>query len=232
LIYHYVLKPIFWVLLHGLFKVTSAGQRNVPEGPVIVAANHLSLTDSLFIPLVHPRRFYFLAKATYFESIWTGWLLKIARQIPLGRGEDVTGSLEDVLNALDEGELVAIYPEGTRSPDGRLYRGHTGVAQLVLRSGAPVVPVGIVGSRKVLPRGGRFPNLWSRVHVHVVFGEALRFEYLGRDSKPERDRLRDVTDEIMAVIRQLSGQTYVDAYASAPPGLGAVSAELPKKRAG
>ena len=141
MIYRWVLKPAFWLLLHSLFRLSARGVENVPRGPVIVAASHLSLLDSLFIPVLHARRFDFLAKVDYFESWKTAWLLKAAGQIPLGRGEDAAASLHAALEVLRAGGLVAIYPEGTRSPDGRLYKARTGVAKLALMSGAPVVPV-------------------------------------------------------------------------------------------
>ncbi len=209
---YWVLKPIFWVLLHSFFSLRRRGVENTPPGAAIVAANHLSLIDSLFIPLLHPRRLRFLAKQRYFDSWKTGWLLRISGQIPLGAGDGTREALQEALRVLRAGGIVAIYPEGTRSPDGRLYRGRTGVARLALLSGAPVVPCAIRGSDRALRRGARFPDLRSRVRVEVEFGPPLRFEQVAGEHELTRERLREVTDEIMKAIAELSGQEYVDRY--------------------
>jgi 1-acyl-sn-glycerol-3-phosphate acyltransferase len=190
------------------------GLEHVPtEGPVILASNHLSFIDSLFIPLGLHRPVIYLGKAEYFDKARTAWFFRAANVIPIRRenGTQAEAALEAGLEVLAEGGMLGIYPEGTRSPDGRLYRGRTGVARLALAAGVPVVPVCVFGTREVMPPGQRSPNLHGR--VRVVFGRPLTFErYEGRD----RDRfiLRAVTDEIMYEIMSLSGQEYVDEYAS------------------
>ncbi|MDQ4149566.1 MAG: 1-acyl-sn-glycerol-3-phosphate acyltransferase [Actinomycetota bacterium] len=203
------LSPMLW----RLYRVKCEGLENFPvEGGVIVAANHVSFMDSFFIPLVLPRRVVYLAKAEYFESWKTAWFVKALGMIPVKRGvrSQAEAALRSGVEVLEAGGVLGLYPEGTRSPDGRLYRGRTGVARLALRSGAPVVPVGLVGSRKVMPKGARLPKLWGDVTVKI--GTPMTFEkYKGQED--DRQVLRTITDEIMARILALSGQKYVDQYA-------------------
>ena len=208
-----ILKPLF----RATYKVHVEGLENVPKkGPAIIAANHLSFLDSFFIPLVIKRRkMTYLAKADYFKSWKTSWFFKSVGQISCERegGEKSQQSLQIALEVLQGGKLLGIYPEGTRSPDGLLHRGRTGVARLALAAGVPVIPCGTSGIDKVMPKEAKFPRLRGRLPVSVKFGKALDFSrYAGQ----ERDRfvLRSVTDEIMYEIMQLSGQEYVDEYAS------------------
>jgi 1-acyl-sn-glycerol-3-phosphate acyltransferase len=208
-----ILKPLF----RGIYRIRVEGIENVPKkGGVIIAANHLSFLDSFFIPLVIKwRKMTYLAKADYFKSWKTSWFFKSVGQISCERegGEKSQQSLQIALEVLEGGNLLGIYPEGTRSPDGKLHRGRTGVARLALAAGVPVVPCGTIGIDEVMPKSAKFPRLTGRVPVTVKFGKPLD---LSRYQGQERDRyvLRSITDEIMYEIMQLSGQEYVDEYAS------------------
>jgi 1-acyl-sn-glycerol-3-phosphate acyltransferase len=218
------LKMMYWVFkgilkppLLALYKIRAEGLENVPKkGPAIIAANHVSFLDSFFIPLaVKRRKMTYLAKADYFKSWKTAWFFKSAGQISCERegGSKSSQSLSIALDVLKEGNLLGIYPEGTRSPDGKLYRGRTGVARLALAAGVPVIPTGLIGTELVMPKEAKLPKLRGNIQVKVKFGKPLDFSrFAGR----ERDRfaLRSVTDEIMYEIMQLSGQQYVDEYAS------------------
>jgi 1-acyl-sn-glycerol-3-phosphate acyltransferase len=180
---------------------------------VILAANHVSFMDSLFVPLLVKRRVVYLGKADYFDSPKTRWFFKFANVIPVRREGGMAGeaAIRAGVQALKDGQVVGIYPEGTRSPDGRLYRGKTGVARMALEARCPVIPVAILGSRDVQPPERKMPRLRGR--VEVMYGKPLSFE---RFYGQERDRfvLRSVTDEIMYEIMMLTGQEYVDEYAS------------------
>jgi 1-acyl-sn-glycerol-3-phosphate acyltransferase len=210
---YWVLKAVLSPLLYGLWRVRTSGRRHIPaRGPVILAPNHVSFCDSLFLPLVVRRRVTFVAKAEYFDSWRTRWFFRAAGQIPMRReggsaSERALAAARDVLRA---GGIVGIYPEGTRSPDGRLHRGHTGVARLALGCGVPVVPVGIVGTPEVQPRGSLVLRPFKRVEVR--FGPPLDVtRFAGRADDPLA--LRALTDELMFEIQRLSGQQYVDRYA-------------------
>ena len=205
-------------VLRLVFRPTVEGMENVPaEGPAILASNHLSYADWLFMPLTLNRKVTFVAKAEYFTTPGIkGWLQKTffsgAGQVPIDRsGRDAAaGALLSAKRVLDEGGLFGIYPEGTRSHDGKLYRGKTGVARLALESGVPVIPVAVVGTDVVAPPGKKFGR-WTRPHVR--FGKPLDFSrYAGMEN--DRFILRSITDEIMYEIMKLSGQEYVDMYAS------------------
>jgi 1-acyl-sn-glycerol-3-phosphate acyltransferase len=204
-------------LLRLLYRPDVRGLEHVPDsGPAILAANHLSFVDSIFLPLVLKRRITFVAKAEYFTGRGLkGRLMRTffvgTGTIPVDRsgGQAAQAALETQLRVLRDGGLAGIYPEGTRSPDGRMYRGKTGVARLVLRSGAPVIPVGMVNLDEVQPPGRRIPRVMP---VRIRLGAPLRFDrYAGRLG----DRLveRTITDEIMYEIRELTGREYVDVYA-------------------
>lgn len=214
---YWLIKAIVKPIMLGLYRIRVEGLENVPKkGPAIIAANHLSFLDSFFIPLVIKRRkMTYLAKADYFKSWKTSWFFKSVGQISCERegGSKSQQSLEIALDVLKDGHLLGIYPEGTRSPDGYLYRGRTGVARLALASGAPVIPCGLVGTEEVMPKNEKLPRLWGRVKVTVKFGKPLDF---ARFAGQEQDRfaLRSVTDEIVYEIMQLSGQQYRDEYAS------------------
>ncbi|GAA0342473.1 1-acyl-sn-glycerol-3-phosphate acyltransferase [Actinoallomurus spadix] len=205
LLKHVLLGP----LLRIVFRPKATG--TVPDGAAILASNHLSFCDSLFLPLMAPRKVVFIGKEEYFIGAGLKGRLIAAffrgvGTIPVDRrgGSDAADALDTALRVLGQGRLFGIYPEGTRSPDGRLYRGKTGVARLALASGAPVVPCALIGTDRVQPMGHRMPKRIARVEVR--FGEPLRF---AEDADP-----RAVTDEIIAAIQKLSGQEYVDVYAA------------------
>ncbi len=204
--------------LRIVFRPQSEGLEHVPEdGPAILASNHLSYADWLFMPLTLTRRVSFVAKAEYFNSPGIkGWFQKTffsgAGQIPIDRSgaNAAEGALMSAKEVLGKGELFGIYPEGTRSHDGRLYRGKTGVARLALETGVPVIPVAVVGTDVVAPPGKKFGKF---TRPQVRFGKPLDFSrYEGLEN--DRYILRSVTDEIMYEIMRLSGQEYVDMYAS------------------
>ncbi len=213
---HLVLKPLTRLIYRPIIE----GADNVPdEGPVILASNHLSFIDSIVIPLVAPRRVAYLAKAEYFTgrgpvSRLRNALFTTLGAIPVDRvtARSAQASLDAALTVLNAGETFAIYPEGTRSRDGRLYRGHTGVAWLALTAHAPVVPVGLIGTDRIMPVGSRFP----RVHrVTVRFGTPLDFDELGATERPATAR-RIATDAVMDAVAELSGQPRVASYNTLP----------------
>jgi 1-acyl-sn-glycerol-3-phosphate acyltransferase len=212
-------KAVLGPLLRLSFKVRVEGLENVPEqGPVILAANHQAFCDSLFLPLVLRRRVTFVAKAEYFANPRTAWFFRAVGQIPMDRGggSGSERSLGDAVALLRRGGVLGIYPEGTRSPDERLYRGRTGVARLALAARCPVVPVGILGTREVQPVGSKMLRPFKPVLVR--FGAPV--DATGRYGDRLDDPLvyRQLTDEIMYEIRRLTGQRYVDRYASRPRG--------------
>ncbi len=210
---YWVLKAILTPLLRCLFKVKPEGKENVPaQGAAILASNHLSFSDSIFLPLVLRRRITFVAKAEYFDDPKTAWFFRAVGQIPIRRGGGSASqrALDSAMEVLDRGGLFGIYPEGTRSPDGRLYKGHTGVARLALQSGAPVIAVAMVGTREAQPIGQVKPNFFSPIGIR--FSKPMYFDkYNDRADDPRV--LRQITDEIMFELRALSGQEYVDRYA-------------------
>ncbi|GLY54958.1 lysophospholipid acyltransferase family protein [Lentzea sp. NBRC 102530] len=215
-----VMKHVVARTARLVYRPVVDGLENIPtDGPVILAANHLSFIDSVVIPMVVPRRVSFLAKAEYFtgtgvKGSLSRWFFSSLGHVPVhrGKGRDARAALDTAAEILGRGDAFAIYPEGTRSLDGMLHRGRTGVARMALESGAPVIPVGIIGTDKVQPVGSRFPKI---VPVTVRFGEPLDFSrYDGmQESLPV---LRSVTDEIIYRILDLSGQEYVDAYQKTP----------------
>ena len=217
---HAVIAP----LSKAVWRPTVEGTGNVPShGPVIVASNHLSFADSMVIPIVAPRQVVFLAKEDYFTG--TGikgaairaWFQGLG-MIPVDRDDTraALASLDIALDVLGKGQAFGIYPEGTRSRDGRIYRGRTGVAHLALTSGAPVVPVGVIGTQHIQPVGSRLPR---RADVTVRFGQPLRFQDRF-DGVPSGRARRVVTDEIMNAIQRLSGQPFAGVYNERPPTLG------------
>ena len=214
---YWLIKAIVKPMMLALYRIKVEGLENVPKnGAGIIAANHVSFLDSFFIPLaVRRRKMTYLAKADYFKSWKTSWFFKSVGQISCERegGTKSQQSLEIALDVLKQGKLLGIYPEGTRSPDGYLYRGRTGVARLALASGAPVIPCGLVGTDKVMPKDAKLPKLLGRVPVTIRFGKPLDFSrFAGQET--DRFALRSVTDEIVYEIMQLSGQEYRDQYAS------------------
>src|SRR4051812_17916582 len=210
-----VLGPI----LRLIFRPWVTGLEHVPaHGGAILASNHLSFSDSIFLPLVLDRRVTFLAKSDYFtgrgaKGRATALFFRLADQLPVDRtgGRASEAALRTGLRVLRRGGLLGIYPEGTRSPDGRLYRGKTGVARMALEGGVPVLPVAMVDTAKAQPIGRKVPNI---VRVGVRIGAPLDFS---RYEGMEEDRfvLRAITDEIMYELMQLSGQEYADVYAAA-----------------
>ncbi|HUI47770.1 MAG TPA: lysophospholipid acyltransferase family protein [Acidimicrobiia bacterium] len=197
-----------------LVRVRVEGRENVPRrGPLILAANHRSFLDSIFIPLVVRRRVTFVAKAEYFDDAKTAWFFRSCGQIPIRRegGSASERALTSATEVLHAGKVFAIYPEGTRTRDGFLHRGHTGVARLALRCNVPIVPVGLVGTDDVQPVDARLPKLFRRVTVR--FGEPVDpARYSGREH--DHLALRELTDEVMFEICQLSGYEYVDTYST------------------
>jgi 1-acyl-sn-glycerol-3-phosphate acyltransferase len=201
-------------LLRLLYRPRVRGLENIPRtGGFILAANHLSFVDSLFMPLVCPRPVVFLGKSDYFKSWRTRWFMKGVNVIPVQRegGSAGEAALLAGIRALREGKVVGIYPEGTRSPDGRLYRGKTGVARMALEAQVPVIPVSIRGTDAVMPLDAKVPRVSGRPRVE--FGKPLVFDRY-YDRPKDRFVLRSVTDEIMYEIMMLTGQEYVDEYAS------------------
>jgi 1-acyl-sn-glycerol-3-phosphate acyltransferase len=211
---YWVVKCLLTPIVRLIVRVRVEGREHVPRrGPVILAANHRSFLDSIFIPLVVRRRVTFVAKAEYFDDAKTAWFFKSCGQIPIRRegGSASERALESATDVLRAGKVFAIYPEGTRTRDGFLHRGHTGVARLALRCNVPVIPVGLVGTDEVQPVDAKLPALFRRVTVR--FGEPIDpARYAGREQ--DRMALREFTDEVMYEICQLSGYEYVDTYAT------------------
>lgn len=208
-----ILKSILLPLLKLCYRVNVRGMEHVPaEGPVIVAANHVSFIDSLFIPMVMGRRVTFLAKAEYFEDRKVAWFFRMAGQIPIKRegGSAADRALASAREVLEAGGMLAIYPEGTRSPDGRLYKGRTGVARMALSCDVPVLPIGLTGTAEVQPVGARVPRPFRTVGVTI--GAPLSWPALAGDTT-DRAVLRRVTDEIVGAIAALTGQECCAHYA-------------------
>ena len=203
-----------------VYRPRIEGKENVPlDGPVIFASNHLSFIDSIAIPVAAPRPVHFLAKSSYFEGTGAkGWMSKTffesigAIPVRRGAGQAALDALDLQRQLLDEGLAVALYPEGTRSTDGRLYKGRTGVAFLALQTGAKVVPVGLIGTDKIMPVGAKVPSIKER--ITVKFGAPLDLAPHGPATSGKARRL--ATDEIMAAIHALSGQELAGAYNEAP----------------
>jgi 1-acyl-sn-glycerol-3-phosphate acyltransferase len=213
---HAVVPPV----AKAVWRPTVLGLENLPaSGPVIVASNHLSFADSMVIPFVVPRKVVFLAKKDYFTgtgvkgALVRGWFEGIG-MVPVDRDDTkaALASLDIALAVLGRGEAFGIYPEGTRSRDGRLYRGRTGMAHLALTSGAPVVPVGLTGTEHIQPVGSTLPRL---ADVTVRFGEPISFRGT-YDGVPLARARREVTDVVMAAIARLSGQEVAGVYNERP----------------
>ena len=211
-----LLKSFLIPLLMLLFRPKVTGLRNVPtNGAVIIASNHLSFSDSIFMPLVVPRNVTFLAKSEYFTSPGlAGFIKKLTfialGQVPIDRsgGKRSEAALLTGLRLLKEGHCIGIYPEGTRSPDGRLYKGRTGIARLAIESGAPIVPVAMFNTAEIQPTGQVVPKVRR---VEMVFGEPIYFD----GDSTDQALLRNLTNQLMEKIAQLSKQEYVpNIYAS------------------
>lgn len=221
---YWILKALLSPVFYLFWRIDVEGREHVPaHGPVVLAANHQSFCDSFFLPLVLRRRVTYVAKAEYFESWHTAWFFRSAGQIPMNRagGDASQRALDTAVKVLESGHVLGIYPEGTRAPDIRLHRGHTGVARLSLHSDVPIIPVGIVGTRAVQPPGSRimrpFHSVTIRFGPPVTYlreGTAITTGQCGRPNPDcEKDELRDLTDSLMSEIARLSGQEYVDHYA-------------------
>ncbi len=216
--YWFMKNLIVGPILRSAFRPWITGHANIPKtGGVILASNHLSFIDSVFLPLMIDRQISFLAKSDYYTGKgMKGWFtrtfLKSAGMLPIDRsgGKASEASLQTGLGVLARGEVLGIYPEGTRSPDGKLYRGRTGVARMILEGDVPVIPVAMIDTEKVMPIGKRLPKVGR---IGMVVGEPLDFS---RFHGMEGDRfiLRSITDEIMYELNRLSGQEYVDVYAT------------------
>ncbi len=217
--FYWVLKRVLLgPLLRLLFRPWVEGLENLPEdGAAILASNHLSFSDSIFLPLVAPRRITFMAKQEYFTGTGVKGRLTAAffrgiNQVPVDRsgGAASQAAIDTALRILSSGELLAIYPEGTRSPDGQLYRGKVGVARMALEAGVPVIPVAMIDTEKIQPPGRVRPRI---MRVGLKIGPPLDFSrYAGLES--DRFVLRSITDEVMYELMTLSGQQYVDIYAT------------------
>ena len=198
-----------------LYRPVIEGRENIPRtGPLLLASNHLSFVDSIVIPLVTPRRVVFLAKSEYFtghgmRGALKRWMFTAVGCVPIRRGTAGAAqeALDSALEILRDGLAFGIYPEGTRSRDGRLYRGRTGVAWLALTAGCPVVPVGLSGTQDIQPVGSRVPRIRK---ITIRFGKPLDFSYL-QGTRPGLAR-REATDAVMAAIHELSGQELVAHY--------------------
>ena len=216
---YFILKTfVLGPLLRFIFRPWTRGVENVPtSGAAILASNHLSFSDSIFLPLQCPRPVVFLAKSEYFtgkgiKGFFVKLFFKSTGQLPIDRsgGKASEAALNTGLGVLEQGQLLGIYPEGTRSPDGKLYRGRTGIARMALEAKVPVIPVAMIDTEKVQPIGTRLPRVRR---VGIVYGKPLDFS---RFDGMEGDRivLRAVADEIMYELMRISGQEYVDQYAS------------------
>lgn len=217
--WYWLFKYIFMgPLLSLLGRPKVEGLEHVPpSGAAILASNHLAVADSFYLPLVVNRRITFLAKAEYFTGTglkgwFTRWFYTVAGQVPIDRtdADSAQSALNTAARILGEGKLLGMYPEGTRSPDGRLYKGKTGLARLALETGVPVIPVAMIGTDVVNPPGSK---MWHFGRVQVKFGTPMdfsRFEGLAGNRFIERA----VIDEVMYELMRLSGQEYVDLYAA------------------
>lgn len=217
--WYWLFKFVFMgPLLTLLGRPKVEGLENVPaNGAVILASNHLAVADSFYLPLVVSRRITFLAKAEYFTGTgikgwFTRWFYTVAGQVPIDRtdADSAQSALTTAQRILGQGKLLGMYPEGTRSPDGRLYKGKTGLARLALETQVPVIPVAMIGTDVVNPPGSK---MWRFGRVTVKFGAAMdfsRFEGLAGNRFIERA----VIDEVMYELMSLSGQEYVDLYAA------------------
>ncbi|WP_405557466.1 lysophospholipid acyltransferase family protein [Streptomyces sp. NBC_01171] len=216
--YHLLKYVLLGPVLRLVFRPRIEGLDHVPEsGAAIIAGNHLSFSDHFLMPAILKRRITFLAKAEYFtgpglKGRLTAFFFRSAGQIPVDRSGKEAGqaAVREGLKVLGRGELLGIYPEGTRSHDGRLYKGKVGVAVMALKAGAPVVPCAMIGTFEAQPPGRKIPKLRP---ITIRFGEPLEFSrYEGMED--EKAVLRAVTDEIMYAVLELSGQEYVDRYAA------------------
>ena len=208
---------LFGPIVATIINPTAIGLENIPRtGPAIIAANHLAVIDDALLPMTSPRMIHFMGKAEYFEGrgikgkLKKWWFTSVG-VFPVDRsgGKKSLGALEHAREILEHGHMFGIHIEGTRSPDGRLYRGHTGVARLALETGSPIIPTAIKGTREVQPPGQVMP---SRGHTTVIYGKPIHVEKMASEDITH-DMMRELTDRVVKQIQQMSGQEYVDEYA-------------------
>jgi len=209
-----VARRIVGPVSRRLWRIHVEGLERLPRhGPAILAPNHISFLDSAFLMLIVPRRISFVGKAEYMDSWKTKFVFPALGMIPIDRrgGEHASTALDAAQRVLQRGELFGIFPEGTRSRNGKLHKGHTGAARLALRVGCPIYPVGIVGTSDIQPADAKLPKLFRS--CTFKFGRPLQVDrYKGRED--DRMVLRSITDELMFEIRELTGQEYVNTYAT------------------
>lgn len=216
---YWVLKVIFLgPIIRLLFRPKIIGKKNIPRrGAAIIASNHQSFSDSIFLPLAVPRKITFLAKSEYFtgrgiKGFFTKMFFAGVGQVPIDRsgGRASEAAVFTAVQILNSGKLLGIYPEGTRSPDGRLYRGRTGIVRIALEANVPIIPVALKGTFDIQPPGTLIPKI---KRVTITFGEPMYLEdYQGKEK--DLGALRDATNLVMQQIQTLGGQTYVDIYAT------------------
>jgi 1-acyl-sn-glycerol-3-phosphate acyltransferase len=221
---HSVARVVLRPIVRLGWRIEVRGLEHVPDsGPAILCPNHISVVDSFFVPAVLPRRITYVGKAEYLDDWKTRWLFPALGMIPVDRtgGDAAQGALDAAARVLERGELFGIYPEGTRSRDGLLHKGRTGAARLALRTGAPLIPVGITGTDKIQPPDCRLPRPFRR--ASIAFGPPIDpagydpATYGAPTGSNDRLLLRELTDALMLEIRTLSGQSYVDRYATNDP---------------
>ncbi len=208
-----IAKAVMTPTFRALWKLRVEGLENVPgSGPAIFCPNHVSVLDSFFLPAVLPRKITYVGKAEYMDDWKTKRLFPALGMIPIDRsgGDSAQAALDVAASVLGRGEFFGIYPEGTRSRDGKLHKGHTGPARLALRTGAPLIPVGLRGTLDVMPPDAKFPKLRKEVTIRI--GRPIPVERFA-DRADDRLVLRQIIDEVMFEVRELSGQEYVDEYA-------------------
>lgn len=218
-------------LMHKAWDLEITGLDNIPtDGPALLAPNHLSFLDSVFAMSLLPRRTLAVGKAEYMDSWKTKYFFPATGMIPLDRsgGDASQAALDMAAASLDRGDLFLIYPEGTRTRDGYLHKGKTGVARLALRTGAPIIPIGLVGTDKIQPPDRTMPKWGERAEVNI--GRPIDVTRY-RDRVDDRLVLRQITDEVMFEIGELSGQTYVDVYSGEelPEGMAPIDLTEPPK---
>lgn len=216
---YWILKVLFLgPLIRLLFRPKIIGKQNIPRGTAaIIASNHQSFSDSIFLPLAVPRKITFLAKSEYFtgkgiKGFFTKMFFAGVGQVPIDRsgGRASEAAVYTAVEILKAGKLLGIYPEGTRSPDGRLYRGRTGIIRIALEANVPIIPVGLQGTFDIQPPGTLMPKI---KRVTITFGEPMYLEeFQGKDK--DLGALREATNQVMQRIQELSGQQYVDIYAT------------------
>jgi 1-acyl-sn-glycerol-3-phosphate acyltransferase len=208
-----LIKMVLSPLLRLAYRIKVEGREHLPKhGPAILVANHVSFLDNLIIPLLNRRPVTFLAKAEYFDDRRVAWFFRLGGQIPIKRegGSAADRALASAREVLEGGGLLGIYPEGTRSPDGRLYKGRTGVARMALSCNVPVIPIGLQGTAEAQPIGSRLPRPFRTITVTI--GEPMHWN-VDPGAATDRETLRRVTDEIVDAIGALTGQEKVEHYA-------------------